>query len=51
MIAEGVETAEQYELLLAQHCDEGQGYYFGRPVEVEKLTVLLQTLASLSFSD
>jgi diguanylate cyclase (GGDEF)-like protein len=49
VIAEGVETSEQCELLLAQHCDEGQGYYFGRPVAAEKITILLQTLASLTF--
>lgn len=32
VIAEGVETAEQAAFLLAQHCDEGQGYFFSRPV-------------------
>ena len=43
VIAAGVETAEQYAFLLAQHCDEGQGYYFGRPVVAETLATLLQT--------
>jgi diguanylate cyclase (GGDEF)-like protein len=43
VIAEGVETAEQYTFLKAQHCDEGQGYYFCRPVTAEVLTTLLQT--------
>jgi diguanylate cyclase (GGDEF)-like protein/PAS domain S-box-containing protein len=32
VIAEGVETAEQLAFLRAQHCGEGQGYYFSRPV-------------------
>lgn len=26
VLAEGIETLEQYTLLLAQQCDEGQGY-------------------------
>jgi diguanylate cyclase len=43
LIAEGVETPEQHAFLLAQHCDEGQGYYFGRPVRAEIIAGLLQT--------
>lgn len=39
VIAEGVETRAQYDFLLAQHCDEGQGYYFGAPVAAENLLV------------
>jgi diguanylate cyclase (GGDEF)-like protein len=42
VIAEGVETPEQYAFLLAQHCDEGQGYYFGRPMIAEVFSGLLQ---------
>ena len=41
VIAEGVETPEQYAFLLALHCDEGQGYYFSRPVAAEKFVELL----------
>jgi len=36
VIAEGVETAEQLAFLRAQHCGEGQGYYFSRPVAAEQ---------------
>ena len=43
VIAEGVETPEQYAFLVAQQCDEGQGYYFGRPVGAEAFATLLQT--------
>ena len=30
--AEGIETSEQRRILIAQDCDEGQGYLFGRPM-------------------
>lgn len=32
VIAEGVETAEQQQILATMHCDEGQGYLWGRPM-------------------
>ncbi|MBA1202243.1 EAL domain-containing protein [Pseudomonas capeferrum] len=35
--AEGIEQAEQANLLLEQHCQLGQGYWFGRPVPSEQL--------------
>jgi predicted signal transduction protein with EAL and GGDEF domain len=43
VVAEGVETPEQCQFLLAQHCDEGQGYYFSRPVAAKDIAALLQT--------
>jgi len=42
VIAEGVETQEQHAFLLAEQCDEAQGYYFGRPMVAEELASLLQ---------
>lgn len=32
IVAEGIETDEQLELLKQYGCDEGQGYLFQRPV-------------------
>jgi predicted signal transduction protein with EAL and GGDEF domain len=46
IVAEGVETSEQHASLLALDCDEGQGYYFCRPVGAEALTAMLETGAS-----
>lgn len=42
-IAEGVETAEQEQMMIAMGCREAQGYYFARPMPLEDLSDLLQT--------
>jgi diguanylate cyclase (GGDEF)-like protein len=41
VVAEGVETGAQLAELRGLHCDEGQGYWFGRPVSEEKVQGLL----------
>ncbi|AGX87887.1 EAL domain-containing protein [Candidatus Symbiobacter mobilis] len=41
VIAEGVETAQQRDLLAAAGCDYGQGYLFSRPVRSEELEALV----------
>ena len=37
VIAEGVETIGQYDLLVAMGCDAFQGHYFGHPMAAENL--------------
>jgi diguanylate cyclase (GGDEF)-like protein/PAS domain S-box-containing protein len=37
VIAEGVEDEAQMSFLRAHHCDEIQGYYFSKPLEVDKV--------------
>jgi EAL domain-containing protein (putative c-di-GMP-specific phosphodiesterase class I) len=41
VIAEGVETEVQRDLLSAAGCDFGQGYHYSRPVPAEAFEVLL----------
>jgi len=42
VVAEGVETQEQLNLLLAANCDFGQGYYFSKPVPPEAFVKLIR---------
>ncbi|HEX5337258.1 MAG TPA: EAL domain-containing protein [Gallionella sp.] len=43
VIAEGVEKQGQLAFLKAQHCEEGQGYFFSRPLVAEEFAALLAT--------
>lgn len=43
VLAEGVETAEQAELLRKLECDDAQGYYFAKPMLIDDLLGWLGT--------
>ncbi|WLR52671.1 EAL domain-containing protein [Bacillus tianshenii] len=46
-VAEGVETAEQFEKLAEQNCDQIQGYYFSKPLCAEEFSRILTGELSL----
>jgi EAL domain-containing protein (putative c-di-GMP-specific phosphodiesterase class I) len=50
VIAEGVETREQFLALQAQHCGEGQGHYFQRPMASNEFAKLLGSDLSATVS-
>lgn len=51
VVAEGVETAEQCDVLRAYRCDEIQGYYFSKPVSAQAFETLLREGTRLEISD
>jgi diguanylate cyclase (GGDEF)-like protein/PAS domain S-box-containing protein len=42
VVGEGVETLQQLQFLQAHECNEGQGYYFSKPVDPNECRSLLQ---------
>ena len=42
VVAEGVETQEQFDFLRAHGCDEFQGYYSDKPMPAERFAQVLQ---------
>ena len=42
VVAEGIETEGQYEILRERGCDQGQGFWFGRPMSAEDFAAKLQ---------
>ena len=45
VVAEGVETQEQLQMLLCMDCEEYQGYFFSRPVSALDLAPMLSNLS------
>jgi diguanylate cyclase (GGDEF)-like protein/PAS domain S-box-containing protein len=43
VIAEGVETRQQAELLLAENCEEAQGFLYAKPLPAKELETYLRT--------
>ena len=53
MIAEGIEDHATAELLRSMGCEEGQGYYFGRPMPAAEFeqTFLMNSGISVAAPD
>jgi EAL domain-containing protein (putative c-di-GMP-specific phosphodiesterase class I) len=50
VIAEGVETVDQLELLVTYGCDQMQGYLFSKPVISEECAAMIKSSRSLDIS-
>ena len=48
VIAEGVETKQQLKFLQARECNEGQGYYFSHPLNVDDFEKYVKARPSLA---
>jgi len=44
VVAEGVETEAQLELLKEMDCQTAQGYFFAKPLAVDEVTKVMKTL-------
>ena len=47
VVAEGVETEQQYQLLMEAGCDHGQGYWYGRPMPPSQFEAWVRARQSL----
>ncbi|WP_299679820.1 bifunctional diguanylate cyclase/phosphodiesterase [uncultured Roseobacter sp.] len=50
IVAEGVETSQHLEWLRNHKCDQAQGYYLSRPVEVREIDAVIATLNAQDWS-
>jgi EAL domain-containing protein (putative c-di-GMP-specific phosphodiesterase class I) len=48
VVAEGVETLEQYTILLDMNCPFGQGYLFSRPLSKPQVDELIEEMLAYS---
>jgi EAL domain-containing protein (putative c-di-GMP-specific phosphodiesterase class I) len=46
-LGEGIEQQSQLRYLQHEHCDSGQGFLFGRPLQADAIDRLLQTTPPL----
>ena len=46
VVAEGIETQAQLDILKSLSCDNGQGYFLSRPLDEENITKFLESLSS-----
>jgi diguanylate cyclase (GGDEF)-like protein len=51
VVAEGVETLEQYAILLEMKCQFGQGFLFSKPVPGKKIDNLIEEIQRYSFTN
>ncbi|MBL4822705.1 MAG: EAL domain-containing protein [Colwellia sp.] len=50
VVAEGIETKQQFELLRTLGCDYGQGYLFSKPLTTHDMTTLLKDTSLVNYS-
>jgi EAL domain-containing protein (putative c-di-GMP-specific phosphodiesterase class I) len=46
VVAEGVETAVQRDMLLQEGCEEAQGYFYSKPVPMETIVEVIAAIES-----
>ena len=51
VVAEGIETKEQWELLRKLGLDYGQGYLFSRPMPIENMLLMLEMESEVKATD